>query len=164
MKKSKILRKFLIIFILPIFVFILGCFAYVFHVMTSMNSSRHTPVLTTSEAKQDIQKMFNGVDIYISNASGYSESRWPGENVSYYRFYASSQDIDNVVNRFMFKKTKYKSNLKFLKMNTQPDWWNPSELTQANVYSNGKRWLIYEKGMSVAYLYSSSGEYGIAEQ
>jgi hypothetical protein len=108
--------------------------------------------------------MFNGVDIYISNANGYRESRWPGEYVSYYRFYASSQDVDNVVNRFMFKKTKYKSTLKFIKMNKQPDWWNPSELTQANVYSNGKLWLIYEEGMSVAYLYSSSGEYGIAEQ
>jgi hypothetical protein len=164
MKKRKSLFKVLMIFILSIFALILGWFIYIFHFIALMNSSSRTPVLTASEAKQDIQKMFDGVDIYISNANGYSESRWPGENVSYYQFYASSQDIDNVVNRFMFKKTQYKSNLKFIKMNKQPDWWNPSELNQASVYSNGKRWLIYEKGMSVAYLYSSSGEYGIAEQ
>jgi hypothetical protein len=74
----------------------LGWFAYVFHLMTSMNSSSHTPVLTASEAKHDIQKIFDGVNIDVSNASGYSESRWPGEYVSYYRFYAPSKDIDNV--------------------------------------------------------------------
>jgi hypothetical protein len=100
-------------------------------------------------------------EILACHASGYSESRWPGEYVSYYRFYAPSQDIDNVLNRFMFKKTKYKSTPKFLKMNTQPDWWNLSELNQANIYSNGKRWLIYDKSIGLAYLYSSSGEFGV---
>jgi hypothetical protein len=161
MRKS--LLKILIILILSVLVFILGWFVYNFHLVTSMNSSSHTPVLTTSQARQDIQKIFAGVNIDISNANGYRESRWPGEYVSYYRFYASSQDIDNVLNRFMFKKTKYKSTLKFRKMNRQPDWWNPSELTQANIYSNGKRWIIYDKNKSLAYLYSSSGEFGIAE-
>jgi flagellar basal body-associated protein FliL len=96
MKKKKSLLKALLILLLAIFVFILGLFAYVWHMFTSMNSSSHTPVLTTSEAKNDIQKMFSGVDIDVSNASGYSESRWPGEYVSYYRFYAPPQDIDNV--------------------------------------------------------------------
>jgi hypothetical protein len=163
MKKRKSLLKVLRISILLIFVFILGWFAYVFHLITSTNSSPHTPVLTTSEARHDIQKMFNGVNIDVSNASGYSESRWPGEYVSYYRFYAPSQDIDNLLNRFMFKTTKYKATPKFVKMNAQPDWWNPSELTQANIYSNGKRWLIYDKSIGLAYLYSSSGEFGVAE-
>jgi hypothetical protein len=150
---------------IAIFIFILGWFVYFFHLMTSTHSPSHTPVLNTSEVRQDIQKIFTGVniDIDLSNANGYRESRWPGEYVSYYRFYAPSQDIDNVLNRFMFKKTKYKSNLKFKKMNRQPDWWNPSELTQANIYSNEKRWLIYDKSMGLAYLYSSSGEFGIAE-
>jgi hypothetical protein len=163
MKKRKSLLKVLIILVLLIFVFVLGWFAYVFHLMISINSSAHTPVLTTSEARHDIQKMFNGVNIDVSNASGYSESRWPGEYVSYYRFYAPSQDIDNVLNRFMFRKTKYKSTPKFVKMNTQPDWWNPSKLNQANIYSSGKRWLIYDKSIGLAYLYSSSGEFGVAE-
>jgi hypothetical protein len=162
-KKKSLFIKFAIIFILPIFVFLLSLFVYVFHEFTSMNSSSHTPVLTTSKARHDIQKMFNGVNIDVSNASGYSESRWPGEYVSYYRFYALSQEIDNVLNKFKFKEIKYKSTLKFKKMNTQPDWWNPSELTQANIYSNGKRWLIYDKSMSLVYLYSSSGEFGVAE-
>jgi hypothetical protein len=162
-KKKSLFIKFVIIFILPIFVFFLGLFVYVFHAFTSMNSPSHTPVLTASEASHDIQKMFNGVNIDVSNASGYSDSQWPGEYVSYYRFYAPSQDIDNVLNRFMFKKTKYKSTLKFIKMNKQPDWWNPSELTQANIYSSGKRWLIYDKSISLVYLYTSSGEFGIAE-
>jgi hypothetical protein len=164
MKKRKSLLKVLIILILSISVFVLGWFIYVFHLTISMHSSSHTPVLTTSEARHDIQKIFNGININISNANGYHESQWPGEYVSYYRFYASSQDIDNVANRFMFKKTNYKPTLKFLKMNKQPDWWNPSELTQADVYSNGKRWLIYDKGIGLAYLYSSSGEFGITEQ
>jgi hypothetical protein len=144
-------------------VFVLGLFAWVSNLFTSMNSPSHTPVLTTAEARHDIQKMFNGVNIDVSNASGYSELRWPGEYVSYYRFYAPSQDIDNVLNRFMFKKTKYKSTLKFIKMNIQPDWWNLSELNQANIYSSGKRWLIYDKSMGLGYLYSSSGEFGVVE-
>jgi hypothetical protein len=164
MKKRKSLLQVLVILILPIFIFILGYFVYVFYLIASMNSPSHTPVLTTFEARQNIQSMFNSVNIDISNANGYRESRWPGEYVSYYRFYASSQDIDNLLNKFMFKKTKYKPILNFTKMNTQPDWWNPSELNQANVYSNGKRWLIYDKGMGLAYLYSSSGEFGITEQ
>ncbi len=162
-KKKSLFIKFVIIFILPIFIFFLGLFVYVFHAFTSMNSPNHTPVLTTSEARNDIQKMFNDVNIDVSNASGYSESQWPGEYVSYYRFYAPSQDINDILNRFMFKKTKYKPTLKFIKMNKQPDWWNPSELTQANIYSSGKRWLIYDESMGLAYLYSSSGEFGIAE-
>jgi hypothetical protein len=148
---------------LLIFVLILGWCAYVFHVMTSMSSSPNTPILTTSEARHNIQKIFNGVNIDVSSASGHSESRWPGEYVSYYRFYAPSQDIDNVLNRFMFKTTKYKATPNFVKMNTQPDWWNPSELTQSNIYSNGKRWLIYDKSIGLAYLYSSSSEFGVAE-
>jgi hypothetical protein len=161
--KTKNLSKFIIILILPIFVFILGLFVYVFHVLTSMDSSRQTPILTTSEARHDIQKIFNGVNIDISDASGYSESRWPGEYVSYYRFYASSQDIDNALNRFMFKRVESKSTPNFVKMNTQPDWWNLSELTQANLYSSGKHWLIHDKSTGVIYLYTSSGEFGITK-
>jgi hypothetical protein len=163
MKKRKSLLKALVILILPILIFILGYFVYVFHLITSMNSSRHPPVLTTSEARQDIQKIFDGVNIDISNANGYRESRWPGEYVSYYRFYAPSQGIDNVLDRFGFEKTKYKPTVKFMKMNSQPDWWHPSELTQANIYSSGKRWLIYDRNKGLVYFYSSSGEFGIAE-
>jgi hypothetical protein len=162
-KKKSLFIKFVIIFILPIFVFFLGLFVYVFHAFTSMNSPSHTPVLTASEASHDIQKMFNGVNIDVSNASGYSESRWRGEHVSYYRFYAPSQDIDILLNRFGFERTKYKPTMKFMKMYSQPDWWNPSELTQANIYSSGQRWLVYDKSKGLAYLYSSSGEFGIAK-
>lgn len=75
MKKRNSLLRILIILILSIFVFILGWFVYVFHQITSMNSSSHTPVLTTSQARQDIQKIFGGVNIDISNANGYRESR-----------------------------------------------------------------------------------------
>jgi hypothetical protein len=77
-----------------------------------MNSSSHTPILTASEARHNIQKMFNSVSIDVSNASGYSESRWPGEYVAYYRFHVPSQDIEKVLNKYMFKKTNYRAPLK----------------------------------------------------
>ncbi len=120
--------------------------------------------LTEAEANKKVQEIFDGVIADVSGASGYSESRWPGEYVAYYRFYAPTNEINKVLTKFDFKQTKYQPTLKFVKMYKQPDWWKPSELSKAHVYTSGKRWLIYDKNIGLAYLYSSSGEFGLDQQ
>lgn len=135
--------------------------AYVFPLAEVIGPRSAT--LTEAEANQKVQEIFDGVITNASGASGYSESRWPGENVAYYRFYAPPEEVNKALTKFDFKQTKYQPTLKFAKMNKQPDWWKPSELSKALVYSSGRRWLIYDKNIGLAYLYSSSGEFGIYE-
>ncbi|MGB7413251.1 MAG: hypothetical protein WA902_03500 [Thermosynechococcaceae cyanobacterium] len=107
------------------------------------------------------------------DAVGYLASRPPGEYVSYYRFSASSQEIEKVLNQLEFERTQHRSTPKFAKMSQQPDWWDIAESIDTAVYSakipsafvesKSKRWLIYNPKSNVAYLYSSSGEFGIQE-